>query len=71
MVVAYPVDICASLADVPGGIVLAFAALNLEKSGVFVLVPESALEPSEHGLGVKPSGPGSHLIAGDAPQRLR
>jgi len=51
-----PVDVCASLADVPGGIVLAFAALDFEESGVFVLVPESALEPSEHRLGVKPSG---------------
>ena len=52
---AYPVDVCASLADVPFGVVVAGAALDLQESGVLVLVAESALEAGEHGLGVEAS----------------
>merc|ERR1719369_378102 len=50
-----PVDVCAPLADVPGSVVLAIAALDLEESSVLVLVPQAALEPGENSLGVEPS----------------
>merc|ERR1719369_2779998 len=50
-----PVDVCAPLADVPRGVVPAFAAFDLEECCVLVLVPQTPLEPGEHGFGVKPS----------------
>ena len=55
VVSAYPVDVCASLADVPLGVVVAGAAFDLQESGILVLVAESALEAGEHGLGVEAS----------------
>ena len=61
LVIAYPVDVCASLADVPLGVVISATSLDLQESGVLVLVAEAALEASEHGLGVEASGLRCHL----------
>ena len=58
---AYPVDVCASLADVPLGVLIAGAPLDLQQRGVLVLVAEAALEPGEAGLGIEPSRLGCHL----------
>ena len=58
---AYPVDVCASLADVPLGVVIAATALDLQESGVLMLVAEASLEAGEHGLGVEASGLRCHF----------
>ena len=41
MINTYPVDVGASLSDIPGGVVLVGAAFNLYESCVFVLVSET------------------------------
>ena len=61
VLIAYPVDVCASLADVPRGVVISGTTLDLQESGVLVLVAESALEAGEHGLGVETSRLRCHL----------
>ena len=53
--ISYPVDIGATLADIPVSVLLAFAALDLQESGVFVLVSQTSLEAGKHGLGVQSS----------------
>merc|ERR1719242_1604318 len=49
------VHVGAPLANVPPGLILLAAAVDLEESGVFVLVPLASLVPGEHRLGVQPS----------------
>ena len=50
---SYPVHVSALLADVPSSIVFAFTAFNLEKSCVFVLVPQTTFEASENCFGIE------------------
>ena len=59
---SYLVDISTAFADIPFGITLAFTSFNFDKSCVFVLIPQTALESGEQALGVQLSRLGSHLL---------
>ena len=56
-----PVNVSTLLADVPRGLILLGAALNLEESGVVFLVRQTALEASEDSLGVQSAWWRSHF----------
>merc|ERR1719320_2078870 len=57
------VHVGAPLANIPPGLFLVGRALDLEKSGVLVLVPLASLVTSKHGLGIETSGGGSHFFS--------
>ena len=53
---SYPVDVCALLADVPRGLVLACASFHLEESSVLALVGQTSFEAGEDSLSVQAAG---------------
>ena len=58
---SYPVNVSAAFADVPLSITFAVTSLDFDQGGVFVLVPQTALEAGEHSLSIKSTWLRSHL----------